>query len=933
MNLPSILSHAALLAAFLVSLCAQATPLPLDPAAWHLTNTGKFESWTDRRGLVVLHHPWEVSEKDFAAIAEQSTTIPATWEGPLRLHFYMTDDYDGATEPVTEGWLGQFNLPGHRFKQLLINGEVAWQQDVADATDLALPTRFSVDLPESVKAGDTIRVAFRLVDVAGSMERLPGDHRRVGDTDAIKPEDPWKFMTHLYVGDVTLAPAGEGVEPGAMPSVALTRSAHDSRWPLAPVSTAATFPVTLPLRHAPASASSFPLQSGVPFPMGAVADPALIHLSDATGAAVSSSARTMNTWPDGSIRIAVVTALIPAGTKELLLSVNPSPVVPVVPQSGLTFSTVSAPDGTLRFHLANGDGRVEGAQGGLVIDGMDAALYPEATEVIEESPLHREVEVRGRVKAGGTDSGRFVLRALTFAGEPVARLQFRVFHDLPGTRTITRMALRFPWTGQQVTSVLAGGETFGPDQPVSVTQHDAEAWRISGATESLRTGRAPGWMGLSGDRGALIASVRHFAEQFPNQMTWAEGALSIELFSPTEAVPAYGPHEGEAKRYEIWLGIADPGQTVETFAARAEWMMNPPALFSADYACGTAAFGPATPHDETRFPELTAFMQKTYGEIPGTMFYTTGIRHWGDLPYSVEEGTWRNGYYDTQQGFFSEYLMTGDARWFDHLEASVRHIMDIDVCYASAEHPDWVGAIHGLYSKDHSTGDPWNPTQRMKGMLNYARLTGDRDARAAALGVADSALAAKRAIGAVSVRDHAGVLYALTSAYDETRDPKYLEGARELAHDAMKRIDPRRGTYAEIHGNYGYRGNVPWMVAQLMEPMYDYYRQSGDLAAAEAVVGMAESILAENRTRGVDGDVYGYSHNPHFKKNSTYHILIAPAVLYAHELTGDDEFLKQGRAMYNQTIAEDTVNSVMNCYWNTHTLLYYFEQFANLETK
>jgi uncharacterized protein YyaL (SSP411 family) len=251
--------------------------------------------------------------------------------------------------------------------------------------------------------------------------------------------------------------------------------------------------------------------------------------------------------------------------------------------------------------------------------------------------------------------------------------------------------------------------------------------------------------------------------------------------------------------------------------------------------------------------------------------------------------------------------------------------MDIDVCYASAEHPDWVGAIHGLYSKDHSTGDPWNPTQRMKGMLNYARLTGDRDARAAALGVADSALAAKRAIGAVSVRDHAGVLYALTSAYDETRDPRYLEGARALAHDAMKRIDPRRGTYAEIHGNYGYRGNVPWMVAQLMEPLYDYYRQSGDRAAAEAVVGMAESILAENRTRGVDGDVYGYSHNPHFKKNSTYHILIAPAVLYAYELTGDAEFLKQGRAMYKQTIAEGTVNSVMNCYWNTHTLLYYLQ--------
>lgn len=901
-----------------------AEQLPLDLAAWQFNNTGHFESWTDRRDLMVLYHPWEVSENDFAASAEQAVTIPPNWTGPLKLHCYMSDDYDGLTEPVNEGWLGQINLPGHRFKQVLLNDEVAWQQDVADATDVSLPSRFSIDLPETIKPGDTVRVAFRLVDVAGSMERLPDDHRRVGDTDGIKEEDPWKFMTHLYIGDVVLAPETETVEPGVMPSIDLARSVHDSRCPLTPVSDATTFPVTMPLRHAPASAVSFPLQSGVPFPMGALADPAHIQLADASGVVLPLSARTLNTWPDGSIRTAVVTALVPAGAKVLQLSINAAPVAPNTPEGGLTFSPETAADGTLRFHLANGDGRVEGAQGVLVIDGVEAALYPEVTDVIEESPIHREVEVRGRIKGGASDFGRFMLRATTFAGEPAARLQFRVFHDLPGTRAITRMALRLPWAGQQVTSVVAGGETLTAEHPVSVTQHEAEAWRVTGAAESLHTGRTPGWLGLTGERGALIAGVRHCAEQFPNQMAWAEGALTIDLFTPTETIPAYAPHEGEAKRHEIWLGITDPGQTAETFAARAEWMMDPPGLFNADYACATKAFGSAAPHDTTRFPELTDFMQKTYGEIPGSMFYTTGIRNWGDLPYKVDEGTWRNGYYDVQQGLFSEYLMTGDSRWFDHLDASARHIMDIDVCHTSGEHADWVGSIRGYFCKDHSTDGPWNPTQRTKGMLNYSRLTGDRDALAAALGVADSAVAAKRAIGSVSVRDHAGVLYALVAAYDETRDPKYLEAARQLAHDAMKRIDPRRGTYVEIHGNYGYRGNVPWMVAQLMEPMYDYYLQSGDVDAAEAVVAMAESILAENRTRGVDGDVYGYSHNPHFKKSSSYHILIAPAVLYARELTNDNEFLEQARAMYQQTIAEGTVNSVMNCYWNTHTLLYYF---------
>ena len=222
---------------------------------------------------------------------------------------------------------------------------------------------------------------------------------------------------------------------------------------------------------------------------------------------------------------------------------------------------------------------------------------------------------------------------------------------------------------------------------------------------------------------------------------------------------------------------------------------------------------------------------------------------------------------------------------------------------------------------------PWPPTQRVKGLLAYARITADPDIREAALGVADSAIRASRAIGAISVRDHAGVLDALVAAYDESRDRKYLEGARRLAHDAMTKIDPRRGTYPEIHGNVSYRGNVPWMVAQLAEPMFEYYEASGDLAAAATAAGFAESILSENCTRGVLGDVSGYSHNPHFKKTNNYHILIASTMGYAADLSGDTEFYQQLQAMYNQTIQENSVNPVNNCYWDTPTVLFYLETF------
>ncbi|MCB9770640.1 MAG: hypothetical protein H6752_20765, partial [Candidatus Omnitrophica bacterium] len=160
------------------------------------------------------------------------------------------------------------------------------------------------------------------------------------------------------------------------------------------------------------------------------------------------------------------------------------------------------------------------------------------------------------------------------------------------------------------------------------------------------------------------------------------------------------------------------------------------------------------------------------------------------------------------------------------------------------------------------------------------------------------------------------------------------EAGKKLIEDiAENRVDPRRGTYPEVHGNWNYRGNVPWMVAQLMEPLYIFYEATGDLQAASLMVGLADSILAENQTRGVPGDIHGYSHNPHFTKNSGYHVLIAPCLFYAYELTGDESFKEAGQAAWEQTVREGTINSVINCFWNTPALLYYLREIEQSPSK
>jgi len=872
-------------------------PITLAPGGWKSETSGLFQTWVDRRDLAVLHHPWEVSEAGGAATITQEITLPDGWAGG-NLHFYMSDDYDGSKDPVTEGWLGQINLGGHRFKQVLANGEVLWEADVADAIAAQSGRYHRIPLPETLAAEGLVQIAFRLQDRVGSMERLPGDHRHVGETDNISDADPWKFQTHLYVGDVTLVPGDAGdLPPSPMPAVAAFRQRHETHWPLEPIGNEVTFPVTLQVRHAPTSPVAFPVSGGLPFPQGAVREPGQIALETVDGQAVPATAHALNTWPDGSLRWAKVTAVAPPGTAELVLAIRPDASEEVLSESVPSIDVRSNDRGAVELTLDGGTANPLTLAADFRIGGEDVRATLGSTATLVSDGLHQEIEVRGRILSATTDFGPYVLRIIAFTGQPWIRVDFRVFNERPETLHVSRQSLhvRFGQPGLAPVPLAAAGAA-----------------------------------GVTGDGGALVAVIRHFEEMQPKAIHLAGGTLELRLVDGNDDAPGYQPHEGEARRHEIWLGRWDGPQTAAELAAHAAWMADPPGLFNADYFCATGAAGMAFPHDGARFPELTDFMERTYVPSADEPFFATGIRHWGDLPYSAEEGTFRNGYYDMQQGFAAEYLMTGTVRWFDRLEATVRHIVDVDLCHASAEHPDWVGSIHGYYGKDHSTGSPWNPMQRTKGTLAYWRLTGDRDARDGALAVADSAIAAGRALGASSVRDHAGILYGLTAAYDETRDPRYLEASRRVAHDALTRVDPRRGTYIEIHGNHSYQGNVPWMVAQLMEPLYDYYRQSGDVAAGEAVVALAESILAENRTRDVPGDVFGYSHNPHFTKTSNYHILIAPAILYAFELTGDVEFLRQARAMYRQTIGEGTVNSILNCYWNTPTLLYYLDKFGQI---
>lgn len=427
-------------------------------------------------------------------------------------------------------------------------------------------------------------------------------------------------------------------------------------------------------------------------------------------------------------------------------------------------------------------------------------------------------------------------------------------------------------------------EAGRPGAGLRLAHPDAEHHTLTvGGTSHAAGGRAEGWI-TTGDGDRWVqAGVRHFWQQFPAAVAVTPEALQLDLVAADGPEAAYGCRAGEAKRWEIWPNFGSGPVDENALAQSAETLLRPVRLFDAEYFCASEGLGKARPHDD-EFVAVRDHMAQNYPEANyGSMTLLFGLRDFGDGYCTQATPSYRNNYYDVMRGMFGEYLMGGGAAWFDRGEEAARHYMDIDQFHDSVRSHDQMGANASIYTPNHNDEfGIWAAMLRPAGgMLTYWRLSGDEDARQSALMLADYIVRTGAGRGAGSVRDDAGPLHSLTWAYDETRDPRYLQAALELADSVRQYLIPRRGCYAECHGSNNYRGNVPWMVAQLCEPLEMLYRQSGEVWVANMMVGLMESVVAENMEPGNPGSFQGYTHDPVLHRDgwqSGYNVLIAPCV-------------------------------------------------------
>jgi len=98
-----------------------------------------------------LSFPWSTPSQpgDFVQASQSATVLSAAAQ---RLHFRERDDFTAQTD-------------GYHFKQLLINGTVVWEADVAGGTNAWRD--IAVDLTAAAQGSTNLTVAFRLLDKRG----------------------------------------------------------------------------------------------------------------------------------------------------------------------------------------------------------------------------------------------------------------------------------------------------------------------------------------------------------------------------------------------------------------------------------------------------------------------------------------------------------------------------------------------------------------------------------------------------------------------------------------------------------------------------------------------------------------------------------------------------------------------------------------------
>ena len=307
-----------------------------------------------------------------------------------------------------------------------------------------------------------------------------------------------------------------------------------------------------------------------------------------------------------------------------------------------------------------------------------------------------------------------------------------------------------------------------------------------------------------------------------------------------------------------------------------------------------------------------------------------GFLNFGDCPEweyskqgrSLGRDIWINNEYDMIHDFMIMFVRSGDRRYFDYLQAAVRHWMDVDFCHFS-EAPYHEGLLY-THSVNHVSGQMVPSHQWVQGFLDYYHLTGYREAYDTAMTIGNKLeelvrLPLYNKPGMVEPREIGWALRNFVDLYIETHDERWMDDCRPIVR-----------TYIEWARQYGtwtspypdnYMDRVPFMMQVGIGGLYSYYRLAPDPEIRSVLLTVINDIVDNCYSERLDM-FFGKMHPAVRYQNLNGMVL--ETLETGYELTGDISYLRKGLGMFSWITRENNppIYDFSKVRRDAHTVIY-----------
>lgn len=593
----------------------------------------------------------------------------------------------------------------------------------------------------------------------------------------------------------------------------------------------------------------------------------------------------------------------------------------------------------------------------------DVASYsaPPEISIEENGPVRAVVKVRGHhVAEDGSKLFEYIVRLMFYRGHSFVRIFHTFGNDNVGQKMtdIAQMGIRLPLTCSDGSLWFVGAEFDSPDDEVTtgaVGVRQPEGWiearqvdvgRLDVETSQPRAGQTENFDErakrlrevIVKDQDAdwsMVCSVADMTEQYPKGWRIADKTLDIQLcpkleggeYADADPVTSdrlyyylrdgvYRLHRGISKTHEIHLGLAEGNPPPESFSAYSAY---DPAACRAptSWYAETGAVGLMTPRVEGEFEEYESFVERSFEgfqkrrEKLGEYGMLNFGDWWGERGYN-----WGNVEYDTQHVMLMEYLRTGDRKFLKRGCEAAIHNRDVDGVHY-APNPRAVGTVivHCMFhvggyevrTPDRGLAYPTGGFNRghvwTRGLFDHYLITGDRRSLEWALRISDylaGQMTVGFSVGNHAERDTAWPIFGVMAAYEATADPYYLNAAKLMIEDVIRRQIPDTGNWGFPAGYSKVEpkpiGGYAWCCGLLISALELYNRYVHDPRVDEVIVRAARWLVRDEWVKEKQG--FRATSCPTFNKGTRPGgscWSCGNAMLIAHKLTGEEEFLDIAR--------------------------------------